>query len=310
MISPHPASFSNFAHRPTVNSVVRLPQILSILLVFGLCAPVKAQLTVSNLTSLSESVVQAAINAASPGEEVKLPAGTTIWTSPLIINNNISLAGAGSAKTIIINDIPTTAYEAQNGGLIQWNTVSNYTQCELSGFEFEDEQTYADYDSEIQFHGWCPVCHVTDCVFWNLSDVGVLFDEGAYGCLDHDQFATTNFANQILCYNGALGGYTPQDGENEYGDVSYATPVTYGTTNWWIYIEDCGFSYNGPNYWSAVNDARAGTRVVFRYNSITNMIFQFHGTESSGRIRGGRACEIYDNFFINNAAGYPNQGTA
>ncbi|HEV2454144.1 MAG TPA: hypothetical protein VGY98_07775, partial [Verrucomicrobiae bacterium] len=283
-------------------------RVLSVFLILGFSDSLKAAVMVTNVNSLAESTVQAAINSAVPGEVVQLPAGTATWTSVLLITNNISLVGAGSAKTIIIDEIPSSSFN----DLIEWETVSNYTECELSGFQFQDGTSqgihHPDYKPEVQFNGFCPVCRVTGCLFENLSDVGVCFFDGTYGCIDHCLFPTTNFANQVLCYNGALGGFSAADGENEYGDISYATPVTYGTTNWWIYIEDCGFSYNGPNYWSAVNDARAGTRVVFRYNSVTNMIFQFHGTETSGRIRGGRACEIYDNFFINNAVGYTNQG--
>lgn len=291
-----------------VNGAVHFWQILSIFLIFGLSNGMNAAVIVTNVPSLTESAVQGAINSAVPGEVVQLPAGTATWTSTLVINNNISLVGAGSKQTIIVDEIPSSSFEY----LIEWNTQSNYTKCELNGFQFQDGPSqgvnHPDYKPEVQFNGFCPVCRVTGCLFQNLADVGVAFFDGTYGCIDHCLFPTTYFANQVLCYNGALGGYSAADGENEYGDISYATPVTYGTTNWWIYIEDCGFSYNGPNYWSAVNDARAGSRVVFRHNCVTNMIFQFHGTETSGRIRGGRACEIYDNFFINNAVGYTNQG--
>ena len=293
--------------RLILKRAVRFLPILSFFLIFGVSSPLKAINSI-NVGSLTESVVQTAINSASAGEEVNLPGGTVTWTSPLVITNNIFLSGAGSANTIIIDDIPGGSFNY----LIEWNTLSNFTECELSGFQFQDGNgtSHPDYRPEVQFNGFCPVCRVTGCLFLNLSDVGVAYYDGTYGCVDHCQFDTTNFANQIDCYNGALGGFQSynQDGENEYGDISYATPVTYGNTNWWIYIENCSFWY--PSYISALNDARAGTRVVFRNNTVTNMYFQFHGTESSGRVRGGRACEIYNNLFVNNAAGYVNQGNA
>jgi hypothetical protein len=296
--------------RLILKGAARFLQILSISLVFGLSNDLKAQVTVSNLTSLSESVVQAAINSALQGEEIQLPAGTATWTSLLVITNNISLVGAGAGNTVIIDGIPSASYN----GLIQWNTVSNYTQCELSGFTFADTSStpsHPDYIAEIQLLGYCPVCHVTSCFFQNLFDPGIIFGEGTYGCVDHCQFATTNFCNDILCYNGGLGGMPPGDALDAYGDVSWATPVQWGSVTNFIYIEACSFWFpNADNgAFSPAIDCISGSRVVFRYNTVTNMYFQSHGTESGGRERGGRAFELYDNYYVNNDPAWTNNGT-
>jgi Divergent InlB B-repeat domain len=310
MISPQKVILSSSAHYPILSCGVRFLQILSIFLIFGLSCRVKGSVLVTNLTDLSESAVQAAINTAVPGEEINLPAGTATWTTFLMINNNISLVGAGPRNTIIVDEINSSTFNNTVMGMIQWNTISNYTQCEICGIQFQDGTSQGIYHrhdrGEIMFNGWCPVCHVTECFFNNLVGAGIYFSDGTYGCVDHCQDYDTNSTFCSLCYNGGLCGLAPN--QSEYGDMSYANPVQYGSTNNWIYYEYDAFSYNAyPPAWAY--DARSGTRVVFRNCTCTNISLETHGTETSGRIRGGRAFEVYDNFFINNSSS-TNQGNA
>jgi hypothetical protein len=271
-----------------VSSVFRF---LLILLICGACGSIKAAIITA--TNASLNAVQTAVNSANPGDTINVPAGTATWTTNLAINNNISMVGAGIGKTIIIDEVPRSGFD----GLIRWNTISNYTECELSGFQFQGGviNTGAEIPCEVTFYGDCPVCRVTGCLFQDLHAGSIWFAAGAYGCVDHCQFYDTNFEDQIYCENGDLGGI-PANDSGGYGDEMWAQPADYGSTNNWIYME-----YNQIAYPPTMNgyaiDGCQGTKMVFRFNNVTNAYLQDHGTESSQRYRSGRAMEVYGNTF-------------
>src|ERR1700731_4595842 len=67
--------------------------------------PAKAGTTIA-AKSVSFADVSSAVNLASNGDTVTVPAGTATWTSTLTITKNISLIGAGIGQTIITNNVP------------------------------------------------------------------------------------------------------------------------------------------------------------------------------------------------------------
>ncbi|MBI5181522.1 MAG: hypothetical protein HZA06_01265 [Nitrospirae bacterium] len=74
--------------------------ILFVLSVFLLFPKISLAATI-NATSCSASDVQTAINAASDGDTVSVPAGSCTWSSRLSFTKGITLQGAGSGITII-----------------------------------------------------------------------------------------------------------------------------------------------------------------------------------------------------------------
>src|SRR5215510_10427223 len=62
------------------------------------------------LTAASPNVadVQAKVDLARDGDKVIIPAGTATWKTPLEVDNNITLRGAGSGATVIIDETPAT----------------------------------------------------------------------------------------------------------------------------------------------------------------------------------------------------------
>src|SRR5689334_6666454 len=54
-------------------------------------------------TDTSATAVQAAINSATDGDKVIVPAGTATWSATVSFNKGITLQGAGIGQTIIIN---------------------------------------------------------------------------------------------------------------------------------------------------------------------------------------------------------------
>ena len=240
----------------------------------------------------SQAAVQTAVQAAQNGDTVKVPAGTGVWTSTLLIAKNVQLIGAGIGQTIIVDE------ESRSGSgdhLITWTTLSNGFP-RLSGFTFQGGVTNITpaVDGALSIGGTCASFRIDHCKFNLLYNKGVLIYEPVFGVVDHCTFIQT-WNNGIEVYGSGIAG-------DSWGDGSWATPVQWGSTNF-LYIENCSFSYSGYPY-PYVDDGYAGARIVFRYNSVTNEGFQNHGTESAQRNRGCRAYEVYENTFVQNAAGY------
>src|SRR5579859_2642983 len=84
----------------------------------------------NSAVSASLSDVQAAVNAASPGDTVLVPAGKSTWSSSLSISKQINLIGAGNNATFITNAI------SGNGYLFSVS-LANGNSFRVSGFYFE-----------------------------------------------------------------------------------------------------------------------------------------------------------------------------
>lgn len=270
-----------------------------------MCVRVDAQ-WVTNAASLNEVDVTNAINNAPAGSTINLPVGTNTWTVTCVITNNVMVIGSGNT-TKIVDAIPNANW----AGLISWNTLSNYNQCEISNMWIEGgSQSSSDSDAqgEITFNnGFCPVCHVSHVYFHNLLNCAVEFLNGNYGCLDHCTATTTNFTDTLVeGFNGGLGGIPTADTGNAYGDESWATAVQWGGTNEWIYAE---YNYVSNSTYIGANDALDGTRMVYRYNTNYNTYFQTHGTETGTRYRSGRAFEVYSNVWTMTNPTYTNSNT-
>src|SRR5262245_36813790 len=81
-----------------------------------------------------------------------------------------------------------------------------------------------------------------------------------------------------------------------YGDGSWAGPTNFGSSQF-LFIEDNTFNCHLPPYVLPITDSYGGGRFVVRYNTIHDGMVGGHGTESTGRIRGVRAVEVYNNTY-------------
>ena len=114
------------------------------------------------------------------------------------------------------------------------------------------------------------------------------------GVADHNTFLSANHGlggsepNQVF-----FDGYAPTYGGGRYGDGAWSAAAQFGSDQF-FFIEDNTLNHQSAFY--AVTDGFAGARWALRYNDITNSI-QAHGTESTGRSRGTRALEGYNNTF-------------
>src|SRR5580658_7590370 len=68
----------------------------------------RGEAAVRNAASAAESDVAAAIAKADNGDTVMVPPGVSTWTSILQVTKGITLMGAGTNSTTIIDEVPRT----------------------------------------------------------------------------------------------------------------------------------------------------------------------------------------------------------
>jgi hypothetical protein len=242
---------------------------------------------VINAASCRFADVNNAVLQASPGDTVQLPAGTNWWSQTLDLTN-VSLIGAGTNSTMIID-------EENRSGSAQ--VINSYPGA-----------GYFTEIANIQFMGG-----VTNTSPNYYGAIAVYAATGSSWRIDHNIFNVL-YAKNICTYGNAFSvidnntfyekeisvednGYVPND---QFGDSSWASPPTYGiNSSNVLYVENNTFT-NTTTYVASVGacDGENGARIVFRYNTVFSDCFNNHGTETGGRSRSERSFEIYGNTFI------------
>ena len=241
--------------------------------------------------SCSQQDVQAAVDAASDGDTVLVPAGTATWTSPAgnapsvrISKKAITVQGAGMDKTVITD--ATGARGRQVPFLI---VTAEGKPFRITGFAFEEHLTANDWSGMIVLGGDGKNFRIDHCKFANNRIKGISVGGACYGVIDHCVF--TGRQQSIYVSHSTLGG-------GSYGDGSWSSPLTLGTGKA-VYVEDNTFEYAKPTTGTGAIDSASGGRYVFRHNTVINTTVGTHGTETSGRLRSVRSYEIYGNTFQN-----------
>jgi hypothetical protein len=266
-------------NRPTrgrcVAAVVSLAAVL-ILTASGLPAA-----TTINAKSASQSDVASAIASAADGDTVAIPSGTASWTHTLQVKKGITIQGAGVGVTIIKDSV-------QSGQLIQWTLAAGY-QCRLTGIEFQDggrANRQSDVLRVVGSNTDGSLFRFDHCKWNNVNGAGT-FDT-VIGVIDHNTFILDRTGLPINIYGSYWNGQT-------LGDGSWAAATDYGSSQF-LFIEDNTFTHTQQSQ-QGITDAYAGARFVVRHNNIFNGLVSNHGTESTGRVRGCRAVEVYNNSY-------------
>jgi len=239
-----------------------------------------------NAMTCSRSDVGAAIASAVDGDTVQVPRGTCSWTSTLIVTKAVKLIGAGIDQTIIQDDVPRSS--ANHGILIEFNVSGK--PWRLSGMTLSPGSVTAiNPDTVVYAHGSSRAFRIDNVKFNDLyASRFVWFVEDLWGVMDHCVFLMSSRNGFPFSVNHSGWG-----GLGIAGDNSWATPSNYGTEQF-IFVEDNTFTATGV---VRGTDADAGARFVFRNNTLNNVVIASHGTESTGRVRGVRLYEIYNNTF-------------
>jgi hypothetical protein len=231
----------------------------------------------------SAASVQGLHNAVLNGDTITIPAGTFTWSRGINITKAITLQGAGVGSTIIKDNV-------QNGSLIRINLVASRL-TRLTGIKFQDGgringtsngiiNVYGSNTNGSQFR--------FDHNAWNRMNGNLLCDT-VIGVIDHNTITQNKNAGTVWIFDRQWNGHS-------YGDGSWAAPTNFGSSQF-LFIEDNVFNGVYPPFIMPMTDAYGGARFVVRHNRIHDCFVTNHGTESTGRTRGARALEVYNNTF-------------
>jgi hypothetical protein len=277
---------------------VKSIQLSGSILLFVLCLSGVPALSGSTIAaaSCSQTHVQAAINNASSGDTVVVPAcPSTSWTTTasgnpsIIINKALTLQGqtlcSGRASTLSCTD-NTVIYDGTGTGDAEVPIYVNSNNVRVSGFTIIGGNS-GDYKSFVFI--------APDKINWRIDHCrlaptstsirGIV--ASGYGLIDH-------------CYiQNANNGVAPQ-GDSVLdsvmaGDHNWSTPLNLGSSEA-VYMEDNKFVYS--SYMDGAFDSYNGAKLVFRYNDVTGTGHGGHGLDSSGT-RSTLLMEIYNNVYGN-----------
>ena len=256
-------------------------KILLFILIFSGFPAVRCGATVYHSDG-SVASVQGLHNAALNGDTITLPAGTFTWTTRLSLSKAITLQGVGIGATIIRDAV-------QSDSLISW-TLTAGQPSRMTGIEFQDGGRPSGDLGILRVTGSNTdgsTFRMDHCKVNDLNGIPVF--ETVLGVIDHCTFVISNKQrNAMFIYGNRWNNQS-------FGDGSWAAPTNFGSSEF-LFLEDNNFVNNGSSNWPLM-DAYGGARFVVRHNTIFNCFITNHGTESTGRIRGGRAMEVYRNVF-------------
>jgi hypothetical protein len=276
--------------------------------------------------------VQAAVNLTSNGDTVQIPCSGTqsvTWTTAVAVTTNITITalgatpnvgpntfGAGTNCLTILNNNTTNS---PNPGLfwatLTYSSTSNVLTIQnitISPYSFNTALYTPIFLKGTCTSSGCPDVRMDNLFFTGWGDASdnnatwMMRSDNVFGVVDHDTLDSTDYPVQALV-NINNSSYS---GVGIYGDNSRYEPDSFGTANA-LYLEN-NLDTGGEEMVDCdifdVDEDIGGCRYVGRFNEIPGAgnaaIFANHGTETSGRVRGGRQTEVYDNVFnCTNAGG-------
>jgi hypothetical protein len=275
------------------------------------------------------AVIHGPTHTVANGDTITIPPGSCTWTANITVptgigitiqgsgtpNSGPSVTGASaSCNNTAITLTGVTAFIASpnfGASTLRLSCMAlDYGSGPSKGFSILGSCTASGCPKlrvdNITFNNWTG--HAENGISYGITAVGDMF-----GVLDHNTVnGTGNIYSQLVELSHAS-----YQGVGFYGDNSWAQPEAYGSANF-LFIEnnlftDAGCCENEGNAGGLTH--QGGHRVVVRYNTFNisdgyNFSMGWHGTESSGRPRGGRAWEYYGNTLIHPASCIPSGNCA
>jgi hypothetical protein len=236
-----------------------------------LCASAHAQV---NALSCSQIDVQNAINTATAGQTVNIPAGSCSW-SAMTIAKAVTLTGAGQGVTVInlVGGTSSIVFTKQTGGVIRvQNLTLAITNIKVAPHPVTVSGPWPTGQPIIFYN-----------IAINLSTADFMSSYSPGGVI----FSHINFHG--LWGDTLFTGKNPSSNESWLAAGTLGMADSTGLAN--TYIEDSVF--NGGN----ITDCDDGCRAVLRHNTLNNSGgFNSHGADSSPY--GMRHFEIYSNHFL------------
>ena len=257
-----------------------------ILILFGVLGLAKSSLSATiNAASCSQSDVQSAINSASNGDTVTIPAGNCTWTSGINTSKSISIKGSGSGSL-------TIALSGTGIYLFDLTGCTNANKCAISGMTIDAANLSINSSSIISING--PNAEVafrmTDIKMINLCGGGGSGWRGmninkVYGVIDSSSF--TKSASRDCCLH-ALDA----NGPGFSGDMA---SIPWGTDQA-IFVENTTFDYCSGSDCDGAYDMYRSGKIVVRHSDFKCVGAGGHGFDSGS---GALFMENYANKFVN-----------
>jgi hypothetical protein len=272
-----------------------------------LTPPVRSQGTFT-AASCNRSDVNAIINGpthvAVDGDVINIPAGSCTWSSGIGVPSGIgiSIIGRGTPNTTAETRGAGTINTTLTGGAFFMSPTFGNSLSRISLINFLPGTTAPITVNGTCTASGCPNLRLDNLIFptsWEtvrLSDGSVANVSNVFGVADHNTVGDTAPGGSYLDFLN-LGNGSWQ-GVGSWGDNSWASADTFGTAQT-FYLENNIFNYSlgtdtdlgGPN--------GGGARLACRFNTFNNISFvgacSGHGTDTTGRARGVRQWEGYDN---------------
>lgn len=238
--------------------------------------------------SCSASHVQAALNQASAGDTVHIPAGTCTWTSQVSWSAppNVTVLGAGSLSTVGGGDntIIVDNYTGSPTFLLNISTSTTGT-FRLAGLTFRQGTGVVKESAVLTIGGGSQLVRIDHSHFdfpgGGSNSKLIRFVGALAGTVDSNIFDV-----------GAQGNYVFFQGSGN-GDAAWAQPTGAGSAGY-VFIENN--DWRSRSRFGGMTDCNTGAKFVVRYNRIQSAgVGQTHPTGGQGRGRGCRAHEIYGN---------------
>jgi malectin (di-glucose binding ER protein) len=269
---------------------------VSILILSGLCAP-RCGATVYHSDGSAINVQLIHDIQAVDGDTITLPAGVFTWTSGVNITKAITIQGqtTTNSDTGVCNDLTilqdNILNRSGNGFFSSTAQAGSSGLIRFSGITFRPAGVNGQIGGLVKYGSHSPTARVRidHCHFSGALNAlnFMAFYQYGYGVIDHCVIDGTV---------GQNGQQSAKNGTWPNGDEEWAQPMPWGTDQF-IFMEDCycnntAGQFTVPGGW----DSEVGGKFVVRHCKLFNIELLNHGTES-GRQRGGRGYELYNNEF-------------
>jgi hypothetical protein len=276
-------SFDNTGKRQGGDCMKYFSGILMICFVIFFISFIDGNAATINASSCSRSDVQSAINLASSGDRVTVPAGSCTWTAAVTYSKGIILQGTGIDQTNI------TMGFSSNSGMIEISPDFQHSIV-ITGFTFKDSASSG--GTLINIHNW-------ETQSWDSFPKFRIYKNKFVGQCNGTAFrmATSIHSDEIY---GLIDRNSFNNASQEviqvFADYSTWSKDTNAGKEQAVYIEDNYFTQscktsNNPSH--AIMGGGGG-RYVFRYNEVHNMNIDAHGYGSDSG-KAVRWYEIYKN---------------
>ena len=267
------------------------------------------------------AVINGPTHTAVDGDIIKIPAGTCTWTTGITVpaGIGISIMGSGTpdsapanrgasascSATVITDNMP-------GGNLLLLQPTASSSLSRISCMKILGQSGAAmnSLGNPAALNG---TCNATTCPNIRLDNMtfdgslqskiresdSTIVSDNVFGVIDHNTAGGTTLNGmqgmEFINYNNSAW-----NGVGRFGDNSWASPDSFGTAQT-LYLENNSW---GPGMVIGETEQYitdwGGGRIASRFNDCNGCysLMSNHGTESGGRMRGGRQVEVYGNNFI------------